>query len=175
MNSRRVEHGAWSIGIDSISNVHPSIQPDYYNIESRRGTRISYFRVFYRRLFSMLCESLQIVFWTVSFVCRISPTSTRIGHDVRTYVHTHACAHSSRICIFIVHTRSIRQRDEPPLFFPHTRITFVDLAIFLVEFTTQSRYIAPGIYVRITRDRTRICENARLLYTLFEKKNLMHT
>jgi len=36
-NSRRVEQGAWSIGVDSISNVHPSIQSDYYNIESRRG------------------------------------------------------------------------------------------------------------------------------------------
>lgn len=133
VNSRRVEQRAWSIDVDSISNVHPSIQADYYNIESRRGTRISYFRVFYRRLFSMLCESLQIVFWTVSFVCRISPASSTM------YVHTHARARSSRICISIVHTHSIRQRDELPLFFFYTSITFVDLAIFLVEFLPHCR------------------------------------
>lgn len=36
----------------------------------------------------------------------------------------------------------------------------MDLAIFLVEFTTQSRYIAPhGMYVRITREyaKTLVC------------------
>lgn len=44
VNAKRVEQGAWSIDVDSISNVHPSIQLDYYNTESRRGTRISYFR-----------------------------------------------------------------------------------------------------------------------------------
>lgn len=44
VNAKRVEQDAWSIGVDSISNVHPSIQLDYYNTESRRGTRISYFR-----------------------------------------------------------------------------------------------------------------------------------
>lgn len=49
----------------------------------------------------------------------------------------------------------------------------MDLAIFLVEFIPYSRNTSPriGIYVRITRDRMRICENARPLYILFEKKS----
>lgn len=99
VNSRRVEHGAWSIVVDSISNVYPSIQPDYYDTKSRRGTRISYFRVFYRRLFSMLCESLQIVFWTVSFVCRIYIPSEHARS--RAQLHTHVLsAFAFSLCIY---------------------------------------------------------------------------
>lgn len=51
----------------------------------------------------------------------------------------------------------------------------MDLVIFLVEFIPHSRdtSLRIGIYVRITRDRMRICENARLLYTLFEKKSVV--
>lgn len=112
----------------SISNVHPSIQLDYYNTESRRGTRISYFRgILSTAVLSMLCESLQIVFWTVSFVCRIysrricTYTYIHIHTHTRTYAHTHThtdthIQHSFQICIFIVHMRSIWQRDESRCF-----------------------------------------------------------
>lgn len=118
VNSRRVEHGAWSIVVDSISNVYPSIQPDYYDTKSRRGTRISYFRVFYRRLFSMLCESLQIVFWTVSFVCRIYIPSEHARSRAQLHTHTFYL-HLHFHCAY---TQHLARRRAPIVFLAHEDI-----------------------------------------------------
>jgi len=114
VNAKRVEQGAWSIDVDSISNVHPSIQLDYYNTESRRGTRISYFRGI---LSTAVLYALRITADRVlNRIIRLSNIFP-VNMHVCTHTHTHIyMQHSFQICIFIVHMRSIWQRDESRCF-----------------------------------------------------------
>lgn len=176
VNAKRVEQGAWSIDVDSISNVHPSIQLDYYNTESRRGTRISYFRVFYRRLFSMLCESLQIVFWTVSFVCRIYIPGEHARMYTHIYIHTHTYnilskfAFSSCICV------AFGKETNPVVFLAYVNIVcgLSDISGWIYHAAihcSASRYISCK---NNTRSDANMRKRSRSLYLLFEK-NLIYT
>lgn len=91
------------------------------------------------------------------------------------YVHTHARAHSSRIYIFSVQTRSIRQRDEPPLFFSHEDNVcgLSDISGWIYHM----RYIAPhrDIYVRITAiEDANMRKCSFVVYIIWKKKICMH-
>lgn len=120
----------------------------------------------------MLCESLQIVFWTVSFVCRIYPRRTC------TYAHIYTRTHSSQICIFIVHMRSIRQRDESRIvFLAHVNIVcgLSDISGWIYHTVaihrSASRYIS---YKNNTRSNANMRKCSRSLYPLFVK-NVIYT
>lgn len=120
----------------------------------------------------MLCESLQIVFWTVSFVCRIYSRWTCTYVHIRIYTCNipSKFAFSSCICV------AFGKETNPVVFLAHVNIVcgLSDISGWIYHAAihcSASRYISCK---NNTRSDANMRKRSRSLYPLFEK-NLIYT